>query len=82
MTPRQRDAYPSYRNHFRPRTRDGLVAVVAFVGLFVFTHPPLVYWIANRIDPILVGVPFLYAYLLGLYCALIAVLIWTHRRRV
>jgi hypothetical protein len=58
------------------------VAVVAFVGLFVFTQPPLVYWIANRIDPILVGVPFLYAYLLGLYCALIAVLIWTHRRRV
>ena len=38
--------------------------------------------IANRIGPWLFGVPFLYAYLLIFYCALIAVLFWARRKEL
>lgn len=67
-------------SHFRPRTRDGRVAVVLFAVLFAFTQPPLVFVLANRSNPWLLGLPFLYIYLLGLYLAMIAVLIWAFRR--
>lgn len=70
----------SRRSHFIPRTRDGRIAVIAFLGLFAFTQPPLVYWIGNRIEPRLAGLPFLYVYLLVLYVALIGVLLWARRR--
>lgn len=54
--------------------------VAAFLGLFAFTQPPLVFWLGNRIEPSLAGLPFLYVYLLVLYLALIAVLLWARRR--
>ncbi len=68
------------RSHYRPRTRAGRSAVIAFVILFAFTQPPLVYWLANRTEPWLAGLPFLYAYLGVLYFALIGVLLWARRR--
>lgn len=68
------------RSHYLPRTRDGRIAVGAFLVLFAFTQPPLVFWIGNRIEPELAGVPFLYGYLLILYFALIGVLLWARRR--
>lgn len=74
--------YPKYANHYRPRTREGWIAVVLFVALFWMTQPPWVTLWANRNEPWIFGLPFLYAYLLFLYVALIGVLIWTHRRRV
>jgi len=64
------------RSHYIPRTRTGRIAVGAFLVLFAFTQPPLVFWLANRTDPWILGVPFLYAYLFVLYFALIAVLLW------
>lgn len=73
--------YPQFRSHFLPRTRDGWIAVTTFCGLFALTQPPLLY-AANRITPWVLGLPFLYAYLLLIYCALIAVLIWAKRRGV
>ncbi len=76
------EEYPNYRSHYRPRTRDGRIAVLLFVALFALTQPPFVHGIANRIAPWVLGVPFLYAYLLVLYFALIAVLIWAQRRGV
>ena len=54
--------------------------MAAFLGLFAFTQPPLVFWIGNRVEPSVGGVPFLYGYLLVLYLLLIAVLIWARRR--
>jgi hypothetical protein len=45
-------------------------------------QPPLVYVIANRIEPTVLGVPFLYAYLLVIYCGLIGVLIWARRKEL
>ncbi len=74
--------YPEYRCHYRPRTRDGWIAVVLFVALFALTQPPFVHVLANRIAPWVLGLPFLYAYLLVIYFALIAVLIWAQRRGV
>ncbi len=70
------------RSHYFPRTRDGWIATVLFVALFALTQPPFVHGFANRIEPRVFGLPFLYAYLLVLYCALIGVLIWAFRRDV
>ncbi|MFP6829162.1 MAG: hypothetical protein VCC36_09045 [Gammaproteobacteria bacterium] len=76
------DDYPRFRSHFRPRTRDGRIAVISFLVLFALTQPPFVHTVANRISPWLLGLPFLYAYLLIIYIALIGVLIWAQRRGV
>lgn len=70
------------RSHFVPRTGAGRLAVALFVGLFAFTQPPIVFWLANRVEPWVAGVPFLYAYLLLFYIALIAVLVWARRREL
>lgn len=72
--------YPNYPSHFRPRTRAGRIATAAFLGLLLLAQPPVVYLVANRTAPWVFGMPFLYAYLLVVYIALIGVLLWTHRR--
>ena len=69
-----------FRSHYLPRTGPGRLAVGLFVALFAFTQPPLVFWIANRIEPWIGGVPFLYAYLLAFYLVLIGVLVWALKR--
>jgi hypothetical protein len=69
-----------HRSHLRPRTKNGWIALIAFVALFALTQPPIVYWVANRIEPLVLGLPFLYAYLLVVYVLLIAVLVWALRR--
>ena len=70
------------RSHFIPRTRDGWIATISFVVLFLFAMPPVTHTVLNRVDPWLFGLPFFYAVLLLIYIALIGVLIWTHRRGV
>lgn len=60
----------------RRRTRTGRAALWIFLVLFALTQPPAVTVLANRIDPMILGMPFLYAYLLGLYVLLIGVLVW------
>ena len=71
-----------FRSHLLPRTRGGWVAVVLFLGLLALAEPPLVHTVANRIEPWVLGLPFLYVYLLGIYLALIGVLLWVWRRRL
>jgi hypothetical protein len=71
---------PSYRSHYLPRTRGGRVAAITFIALFLLAEPPLVFLLANRIEPMLLGMPFLYVYLLVIYAALIAVLVLARRR--
>ena len=56
------------------------MAVLLFLLLFFLVEPPLVYSFANRVEPWVLGVPFLYAYLLAIYLALIGVLLWALRR--
>ena len=69
-------------NHYRPRTRAGWTACLAFLGLFALTQPPLVYLLGNRVGPLVLGSPFLFAYLLAVYAATIGVLVWARRRGV
>ena len=72
----------AFRSHLLPRTRQGWVALVLFLGLLALAEPPIVHTLANRIEPWILGLPFLYAYLLAVYSALIGVLIWALRRRL
>ena len=69
-----------FRSHYLPRTRRGWTALALFLALMALAQPPLVYVIANRIEPSVLGIPFLYAYLLAIYCSMIAVLIWARRK--
>ena len=73
---------PKYRSHLIPRTREGWIAVVAFLGLLALAMPPVTHRLLNRIEPVILGLPFMYAWLLGVYLALIGVLIWAYRRGV
>lgn len=73
---------PRKPSHFIPRTLAGRAAVVAFLAIFALTQPPVVHTVANRITPWILGMPFLYAWLLGAYLALIGVLLWALRRGI
>jgi hypothetical protein len=72
--------YPPYRSHYLPRSRAGWITLALFVALMALAQPPIVYVVANRVEPWVLGLPFLYAYLLVVYCALIGVLLWAMRR--
>jgi hypothetical protein len=74
------DSYPDYPSHYRPRTRTGWIAVVLFLALMSLAEPPIVTSWANRIEPWIFGMPFLYSYLLIVYVALIGVLLWAQSR--
>lgn len=74
--------YPKYRSHYLPRTRNGWVALLGFLFLFALAQPPVVHVLANRIEPFILGVPFLYAYLSIVYVAMIGVLLWALRKRL
>ena len=76
------DNRPKYRSHLIPRTRDGWIAVLAFLGLLALAMPPVTHRLLNRVEPVILGFPFLYAVLLAIYIALIGVLIWAYRRGV
>ncbi len=76
------DPGPAPRSHYLPRTREGWIGVVLFLLLFVLAEPPIVDTFANRVEPWVLGVPFLYAYLLVIYFALIGVLVWVMRKGI
>lgn len=67
-------------SHFRPRTRDGWIATVAFLTLFALAMPPVTHTLLDRVEPLAFGLPFFFVALLGVYSALIGVLIWSYRR--
>lgn len=67
--------YPRFRNHFLPRTRAGRRIVALFVFLFLLAEPPVLFVFANRIEPFILGQPFLYFYLLVVYIGLIGTLL-------
>lgn len=74
------DAPPRYRSHLLPRTGTGRVAAVLFLALLALAEPPVVHVLVNRIEPWVLGLPFLYAWLLFVYVAMIGVLLWAVRR--
>jgi len=76
------DDYPTYRSHLVPRTRDGWTALVAFLLLLGVAMPPITHTLLNRVEPVILGLPFLYFALAVVYFALVGVLVWTYRRDV
>ncbi len=70
------------RSHFLPRTRSGWLATVAFLLAMALSQPPIVHGLVNRIEPWILGMPFLFAYLLVAYLVGIAVLVWALRKGV
>lgn len=70
------------RSHYLPRTWAGQVATVAFLAGMFLAQPPIVHDWANRIEPWVLGMPFLFAYLLVVYVFMIGVLAWTARKGV
>ena len=72
----------SRRSHYRPRTRPGRIATIAFVVAMLLAQPPIVHGLMNRIEPWILGMPFLFVYLLVAYVLGIAVLIWALRKGV
>lgn len=70
------------RSHYLPRTRTGRIAAVLLLVTMALAQPPVVHGLANRIEPWILGMPFLFVYLLAVYVAIIAVLIWTMTRKV
>lgn len=67
-------------SHYRPRTREGRIAVALFVVLMALAQPPVVHALADRTEPWILGLPFLYVWLLAVYSALIVVLIWAMKK--
>jgi hypothetical protein len=74
------DEYPRYDSHVVPRSTGGRFAVALFLLLLLLAEPPVVFAVANRIEPLLLGLPFLFAWLLLVYTALIIVLLLAARR--
>ena len=70
------------RSHYIPRTRNGRIATIAFLLAMALAQPPIVHSLMNRTEPLILGMPFLFAYLLGAYCLAIAVLVWALRKGV
>lgn len=70
------------RSHYLPRTRNGRIATIAFLLAMALAQPPIVHGLMNRTEPLVLGTPFLFAYLFGVYCLMIAVLVWALRKKV
>lgn len=70
------------RSHYLPRTRNGRIATIAFLVAMALAQPPIVHGLVNRVEPWILGMPFLFAYLLAAYLIGIAILIWAYRKGV
>lgn len=70
------------KSHFRPRTREGWTATIAFVVLFLLAMPPLTHAVWDQPDAWIVGWPAFFVVLLVIYCGLVGVLLWALRKGV
>lgn len=73
---------PRPPSHFIPRTRDGKIATLAFVVIFLLAMPPVTHRVLDRMDPWIGGLPFFYVALLAIYIGLVGVLVWALKRGV
>lgn len=68
-----------FRSHLWPRTATGRRHLFAYVGATLLAQPPVVL-LANRIEPRLLSIPFLYVWLGFAYTLMVVVLIRAWRR--
>ena len=67
-------------SHLTPRTREGWIATIAYVVIFLLAMPPVTHRVLDRPDVWIGGVPFFFAALLVVYSVLIGVLVWSLRK--
>lgn len=81
LTTNDRSRYREFRSHFVPRTRDGRLVLGLYLLFLCFAEWPLLP-LANRVEPTVLGFPFLFSYLTVVYAAKILVLIYAARRQL
>ena len=67
------------KSHFVPRSRRGRGVVLFILFLFLLIQWPVLQ-AANRIEPFVLGMPFLFLYLLVIYVGIIGVLLYAARK--
>ena len=75
-------SYERPTSHFVPRTREGWIATIAFLAIFLLAMPPVSHAVLDRPDVWVGGVPVFFAGLLVIYTALIGVLVWALRKGI
>ena len=68
-----------FRSHLWPRTATGRRLTLAYLAATLLAQPPIV-MLANRIEPRILSMPFLYVWLGVVYAVMIAVLVRAWRR--
>lgn len=81
LAPNDRSRYREFRSHLCPRTRAGRGVVLAYVLFLAFAEWPFLP-LANRMDPTVLGFPFLFLYLTVIYAVKIGTLIYAARRQL
>ena len=64
-----------FKNHLIPRSRKGKLVTLTVLCLYLLIQWPILRF-ANRIEPFVLGMPFLYFYLLLIYFCIIAVMVY------
>jgi len=64
-----------FKFHFIPRSRKGKIVTVVILGIYLLLQWPALQ-LANRIEPFILGMPFLYFYLLLGYLLIIGAMIY------
>ncbi len=81
LTTGDRSRYESFPSHLIPRTRLGRRVVGLYIVLFLCAQWPIVA-LANRDEPTVFGLPFLFVFLAVVYAAKILLLIYAARRQL
>lgn len=71
--------YLEFRSHYVPRTSAGRLVIGLYLLFLLAAEWPLLPF-ANRIEPTVLGFPFLFVYLGVIYAAKIATLIYAAKR--
>lgn len=67
---------PPRKTHLLPRTTEGWIATIAFLGVFLLAMPPVTHRVLDQPDRWLFGVPVFFLSLLVIYAVLIGVLVF------
>jgi len=81
LTTGDQDRYRVFPSHYMPRTRTGRTVAGLYLALLLGAEWPLLP-LANRIDPTVAGMPFLFVYLGVIYTVKVALLVYAARRQL
>ena len=74
------DAGGRPEGHLIPRTREGRIATLAYLALFLLAMPPFTHVLWDRPGAWVAGWPFFFVALFSIYSALVGVLVWALRK--